>query len=248
MAVARKHDQTGRSKGEGRHVRLYHWLIKSTAWKHLGALERAVYVEIVMRYAGEGSNNGRLAYSVREAADSFRVSKATASRALRRLEEIGFIACVIKGGFNRKNRHATEWRLTEFRCDVTGDMASKDFMRWQPTVISTKPKKQNAVSVMKPTVPPVKPSGISSETVTHERALDGPLGDTAKAEIHSSSVSPEGHMYIYQGGEPTEKSSHLSPIKDKLASQLFLKPGANQLSAARLLETPFLKRTPSRGQ
>ena len=45
------------------------------------------------------------------------------------LEERGFIVAMTRGRFNTK-RHATEWRLTEFRCDVTGQPASRDFETW----------------------------------------------------------------------------------------------------------------------
>jgi hypothetical protein len=39
---------------------------------------------------------------------------------------------VIEGAFSLKKRHATEWRLTEFPCDITHAlMGSKEFMRWQ---------------------------------------------------------------------------------------------------------------------
>src|SRR5262249_51768372 len=83
------------------------------------------------RYAGDGSNNGRLPYSVREAAAEFRIGKTTASRALDSLEAHGFIVPVTKGAFSLKKRHATEWRLTEFPCDVTHAISTKDFMRWK---------------------------------------------------------------------------------------------------------------------
>src|SRR5215469_837939 len=42
-----------------------------------------------------------------------------------------FIVPITKGAFSLKKRHATEWRLTAFPCDVTGAWATKDFMRWQ---------------------------------------------------------------------------------------------------------------------
>ena len=47
----------------------------------------------------------------------------------------GFIVATRKGSFSLKVRHSTEWRLTEFRCDVTGAPATTDFMHWQPQVI-----------------------------------------------------------------------------------------------------------------
>ena len=46
---------------------------------------------------------------------------------------------VTKGAFSRKAPHATEWRLTWWSCDVTGELASKKFMSWGR-------EKQNAVS------------------------------------------------------------------------------------------------------
>ena len=84
-------------------------------------------------YAGDGSNNGRIPYSIREAATEFHVGKTTAGKALNSLEAHGFIIPVTKGAFSLKKKHATEWRLTEFPCDVTHELATKDFMRWQPS-------------------------------------------------------------------------------------------------------------------
>ena len=43
------------------------------------ATARAIYVHMAMRYAGPGSNNGRLPYSVREAAAELHIGKSTAS-------------------------------------------------------------------------------------------------------------------------------------------------------------------------
>ena len=43
-----------------------------------------------------------------------------------------FIVPITKGAFSLKKRHGTEWRLTEFPCDVTHAISTKDFMRWQP--------------------------------------------------------------------------------------------------------------------
>jgi len=114
-----------------RHVRLYHYMTDSPAWHDLSAVARAIYCEIAKRYAGDGSNNGRIPYSVRQAAAELRISPTTASRGLRELQDHGFIVAVTKGAFSLKKRHATEWRLTEFNCDVTHAIASKDFMRWR---------------------------------------------------------------------------------------------------------------------
>lgn len=104
----------------------------TAAWKSLDAVARAIYIEIAARYVGIGSNNGRIPYSVREAAASLRIGKTTAGCALERLQERGFIVAMKKGAFSLKTRHASEWRLTEFPCDLTHDMPSKEFTRWTP--------------------------------------------------------------------------------------------------------------------
>ena len=147
--MGRKHNQKGRSKGPDRYVALSHWMMRTAAWRDLDCVARTAYVELSARYAGPRSNNGRLPYSVREMAEALGTSKATAMRALARLQDHGFIVQTKQGAFSLKVRHAAEWRLTEFGCDVTGALATKDFTRWS--------KIQNAVS-------PENPYGCSDET------------------------------------------------------------------------------------
>jgi transposase len=84
------------------------------------------------RYAGQGTNNSKIGYSIRTAAKNLHIGTSTAKRALDVLQERGFIFCTTKGAFSLKARHATEWRLTEFVCDVSGDLPTKEFIRWRP--------------------------------------------------------------------------------------------------------------------
>ena len=65
--------------------------------------------------------------------------------------------------FHRKSRHSTEWRLTEFGCDVTGSLATKNFTRWQP-------KTENPVPPQDRTVPVAGPIGPRSGTVPFQKA------------------------------------------------------------------------------
>ena len=161
-AIRRK----GRDPKESRHVRLYHFLLNSEAWRSLDANARAVYIEIASRYAGTGSNNGRIAYSVREAAEELNIGRGTTSRALAMLQDRGFIVATKRGTFNRKVRHCSEWRLTEFGCDITNQLATKDFMRWTPKI-------QNTVPVGNRTVSVVEPNGVCGGTVRSEKAAHG---------------------------------------------------------------------------
>ena len=144
------------------------------AWQSLNGNERAIYIEMALRYAGIGSNNGRLHYSVREAAESLHISKATASRALRVLQERGFIVAMVKGAFSVKIKLATTWRLTEFPCDVENKPATRDFTKWTPEI-------QNTVSPQTATVPLVKPYGTSGETVVAKMSRNGTSNETVDA-------------------------------------------------------------------
>ena len=172
-------NRTGRGGKTPRHVRLCHWMTDSAAWHDLNAVARAIYCELAKRYAGDGSNNGRIPYSIREAATELRISRTTASRALNLLEDHGFIVAVTKGAFSLKKRHATEWRLTEFPCDVTHTVSTKDFMRWQPSA-----KIQNTVSVAKLSGPVAKPNGTCGETDGAEKPRNGICSETVRGNFH----------------------------------------------------------------
>ena len=122
---------TKRSKDKAaRHIRLYHWLLRSEAWQSLSANARAIYIEMATRY--NGSNSGQIPFSVRDAANRAHIGKNAADAALTLLQARGFIVATRRGGFNVKTKIATEWRLTEFSCDVDHSFATKDFMRWYP--------------------------------------------------------------------------------------------------------------------
>ena len=75
----RRHDATGRSTNE-RFVWLKHWLLNSPAWKSMKPIPRALYVALRKRF--NGTNNGQISISVREAATEIRCAKDSAMRAL----------------------------------------------------------------------------------------------------------------------------------------------------------------------
>lgn len=167
-----------KKSGPSRYVMLFHWLLKSEAWKNLSAPARAVYVELERRY--NGSNNGLIHYSAREAALDVKISKGTAARALRELQAHGFIVVEKTGAFHLKIRHASEYRLTIYDSNIEGldygnKLATKDFMRW--------PEIQNTVPVVRPTGLVVRPFGTSGDTVANKTRPDGTPGDTVKANF-----------------------------------------------------------------
>lgn len=136
LRYSRKHDKKGRSKRGERYVRLEHWLLKMPAWRALTPQARAVYVELEQRF--NGSNNGEISLSVREAAAAVNIAKDTASKVFYELEEKGFICRNVCGSFNWKLRHATTWVLTNHR--VGDQPATKEFARWSPKKSEPGPK------------------------------------------------------------------------------------------------------------
>lgn len=134
--MASKHDKKGRSKRTlSDFVALERYLLRSDAWRSLDPVAIAAYVQFGYRY--DGSNNGRIVLGARSLADSLGVSKDTASRAIRDLIERGLVELVNQGAFNIKACHSSEYRMTAFRCDVTGALPSKTFMSWQSEIQNT---------------------------------------------------------------------------------------------------------------
>lgn len=153
--MSKRHDSKGRSTTPQRYVRLMHWFMNTPAWNSLDGNQRAIYVAMAKHY--NGSNNGRIHYSVREAVKSLPIGKTTAARALLVLQERGFIVPVTKGAFSVKIKLATEWRLTEFDCNVFGEDASKDFVRWLPNIQNTVPLQPTTVPLQTSSVPVAGP-------------------------------------------------------------------------------------------
>jgi len=141
-----KANRKGRSRGQfGRFVALPHYLLKSNAWRSLSTVERCAYLVVLERY--DGRNNGRLAMSARVLGRELRIARATATRALRVLCENGFLEVVRSSSFACKVKRAAEYRVTYFRCDITGAPPSKAFARWQPKMhFTASPESQNGLS------------------------------------------------------------------------------------------------------
>jgi hypothetical protein len=120
--------------GDAHHVRLYHWELRSAAYRSLSVGARALLIELKALY--NGCNNGLLFLSVREAAKRLGASKNYAMKLFAELQDRGFIRPNEIGAFNMKaaagSGKATSWVLTEHS---VGNAAAgtKDFMRWTPS-------------------------------------------------------------------------------------------------------------------
>ena len=195
----------GKSRtGRESYVMLRHWLLDSPAWQSLPGNARALYMELARRY--NGSNNGRILYSVREAI-GLHISPATACRLLRILQDRGFIVCTKKGAFSLKTtKDASEWLLTEYDSDAPVAHAAKTFMRWQmPEDVdfdtlnrgpSHHRKSRTRVPQRNRTGTPVKPHGYPSETTRPKKRRNGYPGETVKAKNASSTVTPVKHLQL----------------------------------------------------
>lgn len=105
-------------------------MMQTPAWRALRPASVVVYLE--QRALYDGQNNGNLRLSVREAAERTALNKDTVGRAFAQLTALGFVEVAEPGGYARKVRHATLWRLTDLRCDRTGAAPTNAFQRWQP--------------------------------------------------------------------------------------------------------------------
>lgn len=106
-------NQTGRNQTT-RFARLDHALLNSCAYRALTPTARALLVELVM--LENGSNNGSLYLSIRDAADRIGVADLTAVRkAFDELQGLGFAAMTEESHFHVKaaeKSRARCWRLT----------------------------------------------------------------------------------------------------------------------------------------
>ena len=125
--MSRRPNRRG-NRGTGRHVQLLEWLQASEAWASLKPGPRALYIELKRRY--NGSNNGRIRLSHREAAATLNVHRNTVGSYFEELQDRGFIRmasgpCLGPSGVGK----TALWVLEEAPTD---DMkpARKTFMRW----------------------------------------------------------------------------------------------------------------------
>ena len=117
-------------KGGGRFVQLPEWLLASPAWRSLKPGPRALYVELKRLY--NGSNNGELFLSHRNAAEALGVHRNTIGSYYEDLAQRGFIRvvqgpCLGPSGVGK----AGLIELQEYQPE-TGGPALKGFMAWRP--------------------------------------------------------------------------------------------------------------------
>ncbi len=121
-------------------VQIHFWEMELPAYRLMSPYGRALVVEFRKKF--NGSNNGEIAMAVREAARLLGCHKDTAAKALREVEDKGWIRPMKKGSFHmksdagsRKFRAATTWRLTNQPIGRGVETpATKEYVKWRPEI------------------------------------------------------------------------------------------------------------------
>jgi hypothetical protein len=147
-----KVNRKGRSKSEP-FVSLHRGVTESESWKSLTCEARALLIAIWARH--NGTNNGRIPYSHREARSDLHIGSSRASRAFKELQEGGFIVVRSTSSFDFKfgagKGLATEWELTTEPCDGKPPKRLYKDQKVQTTASETKP-----FGTRGKTVPPIE--------------------------------------------------------------------------------------------
>lgn len=109
----RKANVKGRSKKSGQFFALHYVMARSYAYRSLSGNAMKVFIELRCRY--NGSNNGKLSLSLREAAKLLGMSQSSAKRSFDELIEKGFIERKKEGHWY--GRKAAEYAVTDAKLD-----------------------------------------------------------------------------------------------------------------------------------
>jgi hypothetical protein len=209
---------------QDRYFAVHHFMLKTEAWGALSAPARAIYFQLGFRY--NGGNNGRIALSVRDAAEECNLARNTAARAFQELSALGFIEETRHGSLSRKTRIASEWRLTAFRCDLTGNPKTCLFMQRgmqardnrQPRSRPQTPARLSQTTASE-TPEPVANDGRECRKRRHSlsqtTASDAPecrKRRPVKPVFGGSPVANDGTHIIYQVGVSSETTTAGPPL------------------------------------
>lgn len=121
---------TKRKKRGDSHVRIYAYEMQTLAWQTLTVEAKALLVELRALYRPSAANVVFL--SCREAMRRLSIGQRRVQKAFADLIDRGWVSVEVPGGFNRKTRHATSYRLENEATASPGSIARKAYMRWEP--------------------------------------------------------------------------------------------------------------------
>lgn len=133
---SRRASKSGRSE-DVQYWNLPYSTVQSDAFRKLGGPSLKVLCEMRARF--NGFNNGKISLSMDEAARLLGLSKGTVQRALKQLQEFGFIKLAKLGHWY--GRQASLWTLT--MCPIEGNQASNEWRQWRAPKTQKESKKIN---------------------------------------------------------------------------------------------------------
>ena len=222
--MSRKVNNTGRGR-KVRFVQLSFWLMDSLAWQSLSMSARCLYIELKRRF--NGTNNGNISLSHREAAKLLNLTTKPVTKAFKELEEKGFVYPAIKGSFDWKvsakgSGRATRWLLTEHPKNFPEEAltATKDFMKWK---LVKKNSRSDNIPPLVGDCTTIEPSMVGKCTTTgsqisHQNDQDSSsmVGEcttvsnlpSAPGEARASGFPKEQAKPSAEGGENTTQNEH----------------------------------------
>ncbi|ALR22067.1 hypothetical protein ATN00_18910 [Sphingobium baderi] len=216
------------------------------AWRDLSG--NAIKVLVALLRFDKGGDNGELFMSVRIAAEETGLSENTAWKALRELEDHGFIAATERGHFKRKHRPATQWRVTWQAAN--GKAPTRDFEKWEPS--GNKTRSQNLRSTVakietgEETFPATVAKIGTASTETSHFSAPAPVSNIATQVVSHGQGANHAHAGT---GNMDGPSQHVPPpkggdgqsatvIRDKLKSLLRTCPAGTQSRLAEAAKIP----------
>lgn len=116
-------------RGAGRHVQLPEYLQATEAWRTMAGYSKLLYIELKRRF--NGSNNGRIVLSHREAAYYLNIHRNSVGKCYKELEERGFIKMIVPPHLGPEGVGQAAWWALQELPTVDGKAATKGFMSWR---------------------------------------------------------------------------------------------------------------------
>jgi hypothetical protein len=210
-----KANATGRTPNS-RFARLEHRLLETPAYRALSPNARALLIEIVMLH--NGSNNGRIFLSRKDAAARIGVSdEKAAGAAFLELEALGLTVMTRDASFRMKagdGPRARWWRLT-FEPVTNRSGPTHDYLTLEPAPQTRARKRMDAglkaLKKHRKTASQIKSPGEDSPFLPPKEALTAPTPgeDSSSANLENNAIQPiikEGESPYYTATSATVRS------------------------------------------
>jgi len=192
-------------RGSGpKFVQIEHWVMDCDAWQTMKPGPRALYVELKRRF--NGSNNGDVFLSHRDAAKAMGVNKGTVGKYFAELRERGFIAvtqghCLGSSGQGQADLYA----LTEL--PIATAPATKDFRAW---------KKQKPVRKTRPSLSEKSGQAVRETRLSANQKTENPdgLGENDKVtRTENPDIYTSNHIPVENAGAVIPLDPHANALQ-----------------------------------